>query len=168
MFNRVLIANRGEIAIRIARAAASLGIESVAVHAPIDSLSLHSKLATQALEIGAHLSRTADPVRAYLDIDAIIDAARRSGSDCVHPGYGFLSENAAFAQRCRDEGLRFVGPSPETLALFGDKVKARTFAQGLDIPVVPGTPTPLEGVQFHPESVMTAEGRRLLRNFLEM
>ncbi|MBP8307733.1 MAG: ATP-grasp domain-containing protein [Burkholderiaceae bacterium] len=147
MFNRVLIANRGEIAIRIARAAASLGIESVAVHAPIDSLSLHSKLATQALEIGAHLSRTADPVRAYLDIDAIIDAARRSGSDCVHPGYGFLSENAAFAQRCRDEGLRFVGPSPETLALFGDKVKARTFAQSLDIPVVPGTPTPLASAE---------------------
>ena len=143
MFNRVLIANRGEIAIRIARAASSLGIESVAVHAPIDALSLHAKLATQALEIGAHLSKTADPVRAYLDIDAILDAARRSGSDCVHPGYGFLSENAAFAQRCRDEGLRFVGPSPETLGLFGDKVKARTFAQSLDIPVVPGTPTPL-------------------------
>ncbi|HPU52576.1 MAG TPA: carboxyl transferase domain-containing protein [Burkholderiaceae bacterium] len=143
MFNRVLIANRGEIAIRIARAAASLGIESVAVHAPIDALSLHSRLATRALEIGSQLPRTADPVRAYLDIDAILDAARRSGSDCVHPGYGFLSENAAFAQRCREEGLRFVGPSPESLALFGDKVKARGFAQSLDIPVVPGTPAPL-------------------------
>ncbi len=144
MFKRVLIANRGEIAIRIARAASSLGIESVGVYAPVDALSLHSKLTTHARAIGSHAARGSDPVRAYLDIDAIIAAAKDSGSDCVHPGYGFLSENAGFAERCKAEGLRFVGPSPESLALFGDKMKARTFAQSLQIPVVPGAPAALE------------------------
>ena len=98
MFKRVLIANRGEIAIRIARAASALGVDSVAVHAPADALSLHAKLATSAREIGAGI--TSDPVRAYLDVEAIIGAAKDSGSDCVHPGYGFLSENANFAERC--------------------------------------------------------------------
>ena len=136
MFKRVLIANRGEIAIRIARAAAALGIESVAVFAPADALSLHTRLATEAREIGG---RPRDPVRAYLDVEAIIAAAKASGCDCVHPGYGFLSENADFAERCAAEGLRFVGPSPAALALFGDKVAARAFAQSLGIPVVPGS-----------------------------
>ena len=113
MFKRVLIANRGEIAIRIARAASSLGVDSVAVFTPADSLSLHTRLAGKARQIGVG----GDPVRGYLDIDAVIAAARESGSDCVHPGYGFLSENANFAQRCQAEGLRFIGPSPATLAL---------------------------------------------------
>jgi acetyl/propionyl-CoA carboxylase alpha subunit/acetyl-CoA carboxylase carboxyltransferase component len=140
MFKRVLIANRGEIAIRIARAASSLGVDSVAVFTPADSLSLHTRLAGAAREIGAP---GADPVRGYLDIDAIIAATKASGSDCVHPGYGFLSENASFAQRCQAEGLRFIGPSPATLALFGDKVEARAFAQTQGIPVVPGAPAAL-------------------------
>ncbi|HEY4165747.1 MAG TPA: biotin carboxylase N-terminal domain-containing protein, partial [Reyranella sp.] len=103
MFKRVLIANRGEIAIRIARAAASLGVESVAVFTAADSQSLHTKLADKAREIGKSV---ADPLRAYLDIDAVIATAKESGADCVHPGYGFLSENATFAERCRAEGLR--------------------------------------------------------------
>ena len=137
MFKRVLIANRGEIAIRIARAAASLGIESVAVFTPADSQSLHTKLADKAREIGKNV---ADPLRAYLDIEAVIAAAKESGADCVHPGYGFLSENASFAERCRAEGLRFIGPSPAALALFGDKVEARAFAEKQGIPVVPGAP----------------------------
>lgn len=137
MFKRVLIANRGEIAIRVARAAASLGIESVAVFTPADSQSLHTKLADKAVEIGKNI---ADPLRAYLDIEAIVSAARESGADCIHPGYGFLSENANFAERCHAEGLRFVGPSPAALALFGDKVEARAFAQIQGIPVVPGAP----------------------------
>ena len=135
MFKRVLIANRGEIAIRIARAASSLGVESVAVFTAADSLSLHTKLADAAREIGAP---GADPVRGYLDIDAVVAAAKASGSDCVHPGYGFLSENATFAERCQVEGLRFIGPAPPTLKLFGDKVEARAFAQAQGIPVVPG------------------------------
>ncbi len=140
MFERVLIANRGEIAIRIARAAASLGVESVAVFTPADSLSLHTKLADKAREIG---KSAADPVRGYLDIDAVIAIAKDSGCDCVHPGYGFLSENANFAQRCQSEGLHFIGPSSATLALFGDKVEARAFAQSQGIPTVPGTPAAL-------------------------
>jgi len=135
MFKRVLIANRGEIAIRIARAAASLGIESVALFSPADSQSLHTKLTDKAHEIGKNV---ADPLRAYLDIEAVIAAAKEVGADCVHPGYGFLSENAKFAERCRAEGLRFIGPSPAALALFGDKVAARAFAEKQGIPVVPG------------------------------
>jgi acetyl/propionyl-CoA carboxylase alpha subunit/acetyl-CoA carboxylase carboxyltransferase component len=136
MFKRVLIANRGEIAIRIARAASSLGIDSVAVFTQADSLSLHTKLAGSALEIGAG----GDALRGYLDIDAVVAAAKASGSDCVHPGYGFLSENARFAERCQAEGLRFIGPSGPSLKLFGDKVEARAFAQAQGIPVVPGAP----------------------------
>ena len=138
MFKRVLIANRGEIAIRIARAASSLGVDSVAVFTAADSLSLHTRLAGSAREIGAG----GDPVRGYLDIDAVIAAAKQSGSDCVHPGYGFLSENATFAQRCQAEGLRFIGPAAATLKLFGDKVAARAFAQAQGIPVVPGARRP--------------------------
>jgi hypothetical protein len=137
MFKRVLIANRGEIAIRIARAAASLGVDSVAVFTPADAQSLHTKLADKAFEIG---KSGGDPLRAYLDIEAVIAAAKESGADCVHPGYGFLSENAGFAERCRAEGLRFIGPSPAALALFGDKVAARAFAEKHGIPVVPGAP----------------------------
>ena len=138
---RVLIANRGEIAIRIAKAAAGLGMESVAVYAPVDALSLHTRLTTDAREIGGDGS--GDPVAAYLDVDALIRAAHDTGCDCVHPGYGFLAENAAFAERCAQEGLTFVGPSPAALALFGDKVLARSLARSLDIPVVPGSSRPL-------------------------
>ena len=94
MFNRVLIANRGEIAIRIARAASALGIESVAIHPPADALCLHTRIATRSVEIGA---AGGDPVAAYLDFDAVIDAARATGCEAVHPGYGFLAENATFA-----------------------------------------------------------------------
>src|SRR6185436_18922845 len=136
MFKRVLIANRGEIAIRIARAAASLGVDSVAIYTPADSLSLHTRLAGSAQEIG----KGGDALRGYLDIDAVIAAAKASGADCVHPGYGFMSENARFAERCQIEGLRFIGPSPASLKLFGDKVAARAFAQKQGIPVVPGAP----------------------------
>ncbi len=147
MFKRVLIANRGEIAIRIARAAASLGVESVAVFADTDRLALHTKLATSAREIGVASATRLDPVRAYLDIEAIISAAIASGADCVHPGYGFLSENAQFAQRCASAGLKFIGPAPSALTLFGDKLEARQFAQSLGVPVVPGAATTLISIE---------------------
>ena len=146
MFKRVLIANRGEIAIRIARAASSLGMESVGVHAGADAQALHTRMTTQVHEIGKQAAKGQDPVRAYLDIDGMIAVARASGCDSVHPGYGFLSENAAFARRCAEEGLRFVGPRPETLALFGDKVASRAFAQSVKVPVVPGSQTALQSV----------------------
>src|SRR5215469_13539802 len=97
VFKRVLIANRGEIAIRIARAAASLGIESVSVYAPADALGLHTRVTTETRAIGA---AGGDPIAAYLDIEALIAVARETGCDCVHPGYGFLAENPAFARRC--------------------------------------------------------------------
>jgi acetyl/propionyl-CoA carboxylase alpha subunit/acetyl-CoA carboxylase carboxyltransferase component len=139
---RVLIANRGEIAIRIARAAAALGMESVGVYAGVDSLALHTRSTTRSLEIAANGS-VADPVGAYLDAESLMRAARESGCDCVHPGYGFLSENAGFAARCAEEGLVFVGPPPGVLSLFGDKVRARAFARSLGVPIVPGSDAPL-------------------------
>jgi acetyl/propionyl-CoA carboxylase alpha subunit/acetyl-CoA carboxylase carboxyltransferase component len=136
LFNRVLIANRGEIAVRVARAAAALGVESVAVYPPADALSLHTRAAT----VARALPPSNDPLRAYLDGQGLIEIAKESGCDCVHPGYGFLAENARFAQACGDAGLTFVGPRPDTLALFGDKTSARRLAQTLNVPVVPGTP----------------------------
>ena len=146
MHRKVLIANRGEIAIRIARAASSLGLDSVAVFAPADALSLHARVATEAHAIGSSLVKGVDPVQAYLDIESIIAVAKASGCDCVHPGYGFLSENARFADRCAQEGLRFIGPSSRQLFLFGDKVRARAFAQSLGVPVVPGSAAAVQSV----------------------
>ena len=134
-FKRVLIANRGEIAIRIAKAASALGIESVGVHAAVDAWSLHTRVVTEARQLG---SDGGNPVGAYLDAGALIDIARETGCDCVHPGYGFLAENAPFAELCEVNGLAFIGPGADALALFGDKVRARELAASLDIPVVPG------------------------------
>ncbi len=139
-FHRLLIANRGEIAIRIARAAGESGLATVAIHPFDDALSLHVRAADDAYEIpgcGA---------RAYLDIDAVIAAAKANACDALHPGYGFLSENAALARRCAEEGIVFVGPSPDALELFGDKVKAKQLAKRCGLPVIEGTtgPTTLE------------------------
>ncbi len=133
MFQRVLIANRGEIAIRVARAAQGLGVEAVAVYAKADAAGLHVRVADQGRELPG------DAVAAYLDIDALIAAAKASGCDCVHPGYGFLAESAAFAAACAKAKLKFIGPSPETLTLFGDKTKARELAKSLGVPTVPGS-----------------------------
>ncbi|MBX3483242.1 carboxyl transferase domain-containing protein [Phenylobacterium sp.] len=133
---RVLIANRGEIAVRIARAAQALGIETVSVHSAADARGLHAKVTTETRAIGGP---GGDAVAPYLDIEALIAAATASGCDSVHPGYGFLSENAAFARRCLAEGLTFVGPPPEALELFGDKVKARGLAASLGVPTVAGS-----------------------------
>src|SRR5688572_20975664 len=129
----LLIANRGEVAIRIARAAAELGLRSVAVYSQDDSRSLHIRRAEHAVPLDG-----AGP-RAYLDAAQLIAAAKQANCDAIHPGYGFLSESAAFARACREAGLVFVGPSTATLELFGDKGKARTLAQKLDVPVLAGT-----------------------------
>ncbi len=134
---RVLIANRGEIAIRIAKAAKALGLESVSVHAPVDALSLHTRLTTHTRAIGDGDQQ--DPVAAYLDGAAIIKTAKEMHCDCIHPGYGFLSENANFAAMCAAEGIAFIGPSPSALQLFGDKVTARALAQSCGIPVIAGS-----------------------------
>ena len=144
---RVLISNRGEIAIRIAKAAAALGMESVGVYAPVDALSLHTRSATVAKEIRNGAAPAENPVAAYLDAEAQVAIAQETGCDCVHPGYGFLAENAPFAERCAAAGIAFVGPSPTVLALFGDKVRARALAQSLDIPVVPGSDGPVASAE---------------------
>lgn len=134
--NRMLICNRGEIAIRIAEAAASLGMETVSIYAAIDRTSRHTSVTTKSVQIAS-----GDGVAAYLDIEAVLDIAKTEACDCVHPGYGFLAENALFAQRCQEEGVVFVGPGPSALALFGDKVRARDLARKLNIPLVPGSET---------------------------
>ena len=138
---RVLISNRGEIAIRIAKAASALGMESVGVYAPVDALSLHTRLATESRQLGNGAAE--DPVAAYLDAEALVQVAEETGCDCVHPGYGFLAENAPYAELCAERGIAFIGPPPAALALFGDKVQARTLAQSLGIPTVPGSAEPL-------------------------
>ena len=130
---RVLIANRGEIAIRVARSAAELGLAAVAVRPEDDAGSLH---AARADEVETLPGRGA---AAYLDQAAVLGAAERADCDAVHPGYGFLSENADFARACAERGITFVGPAPETLDLFGDKARARAFAEGCGVPVLPGT-----------------------------
>lgn len=135
-FKKLLIANRGEIAIRIARAAADAGMATVAIHPADDALSLHVRVADEAVEIPGR------GARAYLDIDAVVQAAKSAGCDAVHPGYGFLSENAAFAKACADAGIAFVGPKPAALELFGDKVAARQLAKRCGVPIIAGTSGP--------------------------
>jgi acetyl-CoA carboxylase biotin carboxylase subunit len=130
---RVLIANRGEIAVRIVRACREAGLESVAVHSDADAGTIHVTLADRAMRIGA-----APATESYLNIPALIDAARASGADAVHPGYGFLSEQPAFARACEEAGVTFIGPPAEVIARMGSKVAAREAMQRAGVPVVPG------------------------------
>ena len=136
---RVLIANRGEIALRIVRACRSLGLEAVAVYSRADQGSPHAWAADRAVCIGPPAA-----TQSYLDVNALLHVAQATGADAIHPGYGFLAENADFAERCTAEGITFVGPDPEVIRLMGDKTAARRTARSLGVPVVPGSPEPYE------------------------
>ena len=134
MFKKVLIANRGEIAVRIIRACREIGVRSVAVHSEADTAALHVRLADEAVCIGP-----AAPAKSYLHVAAIIAAAEIAGADAIHPGYGFLSENAEFAEVCRRCGISFIGPTPEAMKAWGDKVSARGNAMKFGLPLLPGS-----------------------------
>ncbi|NIT12708.1 MAG: acetyl-CoA carboxylase biotin carboxylase subunit [Candidatus Dadabacteria bacterium] len=142
MFNKILIANRGEIAVRIIRACRELGISTVAVYSDADRKSLHVIQADEAHHIGASL-----PGESYLVKEKIIEVAKKSGAEAIHPGFGFLSENDSFADLCEKEGIVFIGPSSEAIKLMGDKITARKIAQDAKVPLVPGSDGAVTDVQ---------------------
>ena len=141
MFSKVLVANRGEIAVRIFRALEEMGISSVAVYSELDRDALHANGADQAYNLGD--GPAADN---YLNVEKIIDVAKRSGAEAIHPGYGFLAENAPFAQACEDAGIVFIGPPPSAIEAMGSKTRARELMQGAGVPIVPGTTEPVATV----------------------
>ena len=137
----VLIANRGEIAVRVIRAAQEMGLRTVAIYSELDRDARHVDLADEAWNVGG-----APAAESYLNIDRILEVAAEADVDAVHPGYGFLAENAEFARRVIDAGLTWVGPSPESIATMGDKIASRRAAESAGVPGVPGTLDPLESL----------------------
>src|SRR5260370_2715508 len=150
MFDKVVIANRGEIALRIHRACREMGIQTVAVHSTADSDAMHVRLADESVCIGPPPARDS-----YLNIPSILSAATIAGADAIHPGYGFLSENARFAEAVEAHGFTFIGPSPQHIAMMGDKIVAKRTAHELDLPLVPGSPGPVGSV----DEVVALAGR---------
>lgn len=142
MFKKILIANRGEIAVRVIRACHEMGIAAVAVYSDVDRASLHVRKADEAYPIGA-----AAASESYLNIQKILDVAARSGADAIHPGYGFLSENAKFARACAEAGIKFIGPTADAMDAMGSKTKARKAMERAGVPIVPGTARGLESFE---------------------
>src|SRR5215475_12658124 len=141
MFKKILIANRGEIAVRVIRACHEMRITAVAVYSDVDRASLHVRKADEAYPIGA-----APATESYLNIEKILAVAARSGAEAIHPGYGFLSENAKFAQACVDAGVKFIGPTAAAMEAMGSKTRARQVVERADVPFVPGTSRGLESI----------------------
>jgi len=135
MFSKILIANRGEIALRVIRACKELGIKSVAVYSEADAASLHVKLADEKVCIGPPIS-----AKSYLNIESIIRAARETGAEAIHPGYGYLAESVEFAEACENQGLVFIGPTPQNLHLAGDKITAKKVVKDAGVPIIPSSP----------------------------
>ena len=144
-FKKILIANRGEIAVRVISACKELGIQTVAVYSEADRYSSHVRFADQAICIGP-----AKSARSYLDLPSIISAAEITNVDAIHPGYGFLSENAGFAEVCEASGIKFIGPKPDVIQMMGIKERARAFMREQGVPVLPGSP----GVVKTPEEAL--------------
>jgi acetyl-CoA carboxylase biotin carboxylase subunit len=151
---KILIANRGEIAVRVIRACRDMGIATVAIYSECDRAALHVRLADEAWPVGSN-----PPRESYLRIDAIVEVAKRSGADAVHPGYGFLAENENFAAACAEAGVIFIGPTPEAISLMGSKTAARQAAIKAGVPVVPGTEEPLD--ENVPDEEVLAIGERI-------
>ncbi|MBQ3451877.1 MAG: acetyl-CoA carboxylase biotin carboxylase subunit, partial [Selenomonadaceae bacterium] len=139
MIRRILIANRGEIAVRVIRTCQELGIETVAIYSDADKEALHAQLADVRYRVG-----TEDAFDSYLNREAIIDAAKTTEADAVHPGYGFLSENVDFAAACEKAGIEFIGPTAEMMDNLGDKIKSKLVAQSVGVPTVPGVEKAIE------------------------
>ena len=154
---KLLIANRGEIACRIIRSARALGLATVAVHSEVDRDALHVASADEAVALRGNTAR-----ESYLDVDQLLAAARSSGADALHPGYGFLAENAVFAQAVQDSGLTWVGPAPQTIEAMGDKVRARAIAQAAGVPLLPGSERLLPGALDGLEAIAATVGYPLL------
>ncbi|MEE9195760.1 MAG: biotin carboxylase N-terminal domain-containing protein, partial [Alphaproteobacteria bacterium] len=142
MFDKVLIANRGEIALRILRACREMGIQAVAVHSTADNDAMHVRLADEAVCIGPPPAKDS-----YLSVSAILSAATIAGVDAIHPGYGFLAENADFAAMVEEHKFKFIGPSPDHTRLMGDKIAAKKALSDVGIPVVPGSDGPLKDAE---------------------
>ena len=134
MFKKVLIANRGEIAVRIIRACKEWGIKTVAVHSDVDAESMHVRLADESVCIGSH-----QPQNSYLNISSIMSAVDLTGAEAIHPGYGFLSENAKFSEIVNKHGIKFIGPSAEIISKMGDKIEAKRIAKKFGLPVIEGS-----------------------------
>ncbi|MFM7297881.1 MAG: biotin carboxylase N-terminal domain-containing protein, partial [Planctomycetota bacterium] len=142
MFRRILIANRGEIALRVIRTCREMGIEPVAIYSDVDRRALHVRMAHSAVALGG-----STPRESYLDMDKVIAAAKQSGAEAIHPGYGFLSERSAFARKVTEAGLVWIGPPPEAIEAMGDKITSRRNMTKAGVPVVPGLVDPVDDVE---------------------